>query len=231
MLGGIGETRFDCCGADVDSVARPLITCVRRDDHTAEPLGSEGWASPWGVAEPDLNACEMTAASQPVCTRTWIDGSLTGCCSGLSGFSCCLFGVPPWPLVAATIGRIPSRPSSRMPLLRPVCLRSTTPARAVNWTAPRKESGRIAQGRRWRVDLINYFELNFLTGSEGFAECFIDALASETQTNYSDLAVVVDFIANNGASEEMLGREVFRAVEAALGGCGGLISEEDALAR
>ena len=81
----------------------------------------------------------------------------------------------------------------------------------------------------WRVDLINYFELNFLTGSEGFAECFIDALASETQTNYSDLAVVVDFIANNGASEEMLGREVFRAVEAALGGCGGLISEEDAL--
>ena len=120
MLGGIGETRFDCCGADVDSVARPLITCVRRDDHTAEPLGSEGSASPWGVVEPDLNACEMTAASQPVCTGTWIDGSLTGCCSGLSGFSCGLFGVPPWPLVAATIGRIPSRPSSRMPLLRPV---------------------------------------------------------------------------------------------------------------
>lgn len=81
----------------------------------------------------------------------------------------------------------------------------------------------------WRVDLINYFELNFLTGSEGFAECFIDALASETQTNYSDLVVVVDFVTNNGASEEMLGREVFRAVEAALGGCDGLISEEDAL--
>ena len=85
------------------------------------------------------------------------------------------------------------------------------------------------RGRKWRFDLINYFELNFLTGSEGFAECFIDALASETQTNYSDLVVVVDFVANNGASEEMLGREAFRAVEAALGGCVGLISEEDAL--
>lgn len=80
-----------------------------------------------------------------------------------------------------------------------------------------------------RVDLINYFELNFLTGSEGFAECFIDALASETQTTYSDLVVLVDFVVNNGASEEMLGREVFRAVEAALGGCDGLVSEQDAL--
>ncbi|MEC7967405.1 MAG: hypothetical protein VX194_07120, partial [Actinomycetota bacterium] len=108
---------------------------------------------------------------------------------------------------------------------------------AIDDSGPSSELDRSEEGEwpdrsgegEWRVDLINYFELNFLTGSEGFAECFIDALASETQTNYSDLVVVVDFVANNGASEEMLGREVFRAVEAALGGCGGLISEEDAL--
>ena len=108
---------------------------------------------------------------------------------------------------------------------------------AIDDSGPSSELDRSEEGGwpdrsgegEWRVDLINYFELNFLTGSEGFAECFIDALASETQTNYSDLVVVVDFVANNGASEEMLGREVFRAVEAALGGCVGLISEEDAL--
>ena len=88
--------------------------------------------------------------------------------------------------------------------------------------------GEWGEGER-RGDLINYFELNFLTGSEGFAECFIDALASEMQNTYSDLVAIVDFVANNGASEEMLGREVFRAIEAALGGCDGFVGEEDAL--
>ncbi len=91
-------------------MARPLITRAGRDDHTAEPLGSEGSASPWGVAEPDLNACEMTAASQPVCTRTWIDGSLSGCCSGLSGFLSTMFSglgsVPIWLAVALVISFI-----------------------------------------------------------------------------------------------------------------------------
>jgi hypothetical protein len=98
-----------------------------------------------------------------------------------------------------------------------------------NGDSPPSSELDLSEEGEWRVDLTNYFELNFLTGSEGFAECFIDALASETQTSYSDLVVMVDFVVNNGASEEMLGREAFRAVEAALGGCDGLVSEQDAL--
>lgn len=79
-----------------------------------------------------------------------------------------------------------------------------------------------------RVDLINYFEFAFLSGSEGFAECFIDALASEMHTNYSDLVMIVDFVMNNGASEEVLGGETFGAVEAAVAACDGYVGEEDA---
>ena len=107
---------------------------------------------------------------------------------------------------------------------------------AIDDSGPSSELDRSEEGGwpdrsgegEWRVDLINYFELNFLTGSEGFAECFIDALASETQTNYSDLVVVVDFVANNGASEEMLGVRYFVPSKPLWAAALELISEEDA---
>ena len=193
MLGGIGETRLDCCGADVDGVVRPLITRVRRDDGSIA-----------ACLHVDLDRWFSDRVLQ---RRKWLLLLLVWCA----------------PLAACGSD---DREEPQPAQLPDASAEAGLPA--IDDSGPSSELDRSEEGE-WRVDLINYFDLNFLTGSEGFAECFIDALASETQTSYSDLVVVVDFVANNGASEEMLGREVFRAVEAALGGCGGLISEEDAL--
>lgn len=81
---------------------------------------------------------------------------------------------------------------------------------------------------KWRLDLIDYFT-SYLPVVDGgpFEACFVDELSANSQTNYSDLFVVVDFIVRNGASEDALGSETFRAVEAAIDGCEELVGEGD----
>ena len=105
----------------------------------------------------------------------------------------------------STIGRIPNWPSSRMLAEAGLPATDDSGPRELDRSEEGEWPDRSGKGEGESTSSIT--ELNFLS-SEGFA-CFIDALVSETQTNYSDLAVVVDFIANNGASEEMLGRRYF----------------------
>ena len=79
-----------------------------------------------------------------------------------------------------------------------------------------------------RIDNINYLVESLpLIDSQTFAECFIDTFATETGLGHSDLLTYVDFVVNNGASEENLGLEDFLAVKAALNTCDGFLSQGD----
>ena len=79
-----------------------------------------------------------------------------------------------------------------------------------------------------RIDNINYLVKSLpLIDSQTFAECFVDTFATETGLGHSGLFTYVDFVVNNGASEENLGLEYFLAVKAALTTCNGFLSQGD----
>ena len=54
-----------------------------------------------------------------------------------------------------------------------------------------------------------------LIGSQMFAECFVDTLATETGRGLYDLFSLVAFIIDNGASADNLGQQDYQSVEAA----------------
>ena len=79
-----------------------------------------------------------------------------------------------------------------------------------------------------RTDNINYLiETLPLIGSQMFAECFVDTLATETGRGFYDLFSLVAFIIDNGASADNLGQQDYQSVEAALASCDGFVSSND----